>query len=196
MILLLDNYDSFVHNLARYFRQLDCQTKVIRSDEIDVEGCRQLAPDAIVISPGPKRPENAGCSVDVIRKLGQEIPVLGVCLGHQAIGVAFGAVVIRCGPVHGSESLIDHDSEGLFDGCASPMTVGRYHSLAIDPQHVPDDLKVTSTTDDGIIMGIRHRTYPVFGVQFHPESILSDRGDTVVKNFVDIARNFSPGGKS
>ncbi len=187
MILLLDNFDSFVHNLARYFRHLGCETKVVRSDSIDVQSCAALQPDAVVISPGPKRPEQAGCSIDVIRELSPEIPILGVCLGHQAIGVAFGGVVVRCGPVHGSASEITHDGQGLFAGCPSPMQVGRYHSLAIDPGHLPQQLLVTATTGDGVIMGVRHRSRPVFGVQFHPESILTDHGLATLRNFAALA---------
>ena len=187
MILLLDNYDSFVHNLARYFRRLHCQTKVVRCDQIDVQQCAALEPDAVVISPGPKRPEQAGCSIDVIRELSPEIPILGVCLGHQAIGVAFGGVVLRCGPVHGMASEITHDRAGLFAGCPTPMAVARYHSLAIDPDHLPEQLQVTATTADGVIMGVRHRSRPVFGVQFHPESILTDHGLATLRNFVALA---------
>ncbi|WP_442507231.1 anthranilate synthase component II [Novipirellula sp. SH528] len=187
MILLLDNYDSFVHNLARYFRQLGCDTRVIRSDEIDASGCLALAPEAIVISPGPKSPTEAGCSVPVIRELSSQIPMLGVCLGHQSIGVAFGGIVLRCGPEHGIQSSIMHNRQGIFEHISSPMPVGRYHSLAIDPDHLPDDLEVTARSDDGVIMGIQHRKWPVFGVQFHPESILTDDGSRLLKNFVTIA---------
>jgi anthranilate synthase/aminodeoxychorismate synthase-like glutamine amidotransferase len=186
MILLLDNFDSFVHNLARYFRQLGCQTTVVRSDRIDAQGCAALDPDAIVISPGPKRPEQAGCSIDVIRDLSPQIPILGVCLGHQAIGVAFGGVVLRCGPIHGSASLITHRGDGLFQGCPSPMRVGRYHSLAIDPDHLPRQLLVTATTSEGVIMGVQHRSRPVFGLQFHPESILTDHGLATLRNFAAL----------
>ena len=191
MILLIDNYDSFVHNLARYLRRLNCDTQIIRADQFDVARCEALAPQAIVISPGPKRPEDAGCSVDIIRRFAPTTPILGVCLGHQAIGVAFGAVVSRCGPVHGSASLVQHDETGLFADCPSPMEVGRYHSLAINPNHLPDDLNVTAQTDDGVIMAIRHQNYPVFGVQFHPESILSKSGDRIMQNFVKISTKYS-----
>ena len=187
MILVLDNHDSFVHNLARYFRCAGCQTQVIRSDQIDAASCARLSPRAIVISPGPRRPADAGCSVDVIQTLSDKIPMLGVCLGHQAIGVAFGGVVLRCGPVHGMASTINHDGEGLFSGCRSPMNVGRYHSLSIDPDHLPDVLEVTAKTSDGVIMGVRHRSYPLYGVQFHPESILCDEGEKMIRNFVAIA---------
>ena len=189
MILLLDNYDSFVHNLARYFRRLGSETNVVRSDQIDVAGCRELKPDAVVISPGPKRPEQAGCSIDVIQNLSDEIPILGVCLGHQAIGVAFGAEVHRCGPMHGMSTDITHDGQGLFAGCPSPMPVGRYHSLSINPDSITDDLIVTATTDDGIIMGVRHHCRPIFGVQFHPESIRTEHGHQLLQNFLAMAHN-------
>lgn len=196
MILVLDNYDSFVHNLARYFRQLGCPTNVVRSDSIDPSGCRSLldgqdlSPDAIVISPGPNRPEQAGCSVDVIRQLSHEVPILGICLGHQAIGTAFGANIIQCGPKHGMDTPICHDATGIFRHCALPMTVGRYHSLAIDPQSIPPEIDVTATTDDGVIMGIQHRSLPLFGLQFHPESVLTPEGMQTLENFVSLAADF------
>ncbi|TWU56114.1 anthranilate synthase component II [Rubripirellula reticaptiva] len=188
MILLLDNYDSFVHNLARYFRRAGCETIVVRSDQIDVRGCNELSPDAVVLSPGPRRPEEAGCSIEVLRELSPEIPILGVCLGHQSIGAAFGGVIHRCGPMHGVSSLIQHDGLGVYADCPSPMRVARYHSLAIDPDHVPRELIVTASTDDGVIMGVRHRTRPIHGVQFHPESVLSDYGAKIIENFIAIAR--------
>jgi anthranilate synthase component 2 len=186
VILLLDNYDSFVHNLARYFRRLGCPTEVIRSDQIDVSGCESLAPDAIVISPGPRRPEEAGCSVDVIRRISPRIPILGVCLGHQAIGVAFGSPVMKCGPMHGTSSLIDHNAENIFAGCATPLRVARYHSLAVDPNHLSAQFEITARSDDGVIMAMRHRSRPIFGVQFHPESVLTEDGLAILRNFVAI----------
>lgn len=186
MILLLDNYDSFVHNLARYFRQLGCPTEVIRSDQIDVAGCESLSPDAIVISPGPRRPEDAGCSVEVIQRLSARIPILGVCLGHQAIGVAFGSSVMKCGPIHGSSSMVAHNGQDLFAGCDSPLRVGRYHSLAVDPGGLGEELEVTARSEDGVIMGLRHRSRPVFGVQFHPESVLTEDGLLMLRNFISI----------
>ncbi|NND97459.1 MAG: aminodeoxychorismate/anthranilate synthase component II [Pirellulaceae bacterium] len=186
MILLLDNYDSFVHNLARYLRRLGCETVVVRSDEIDVDGCRELKPDAIVISPGPKRPRQAGCSIDVIQQFDHSTPILGVCLGHQAIGVAFGGTVVPCGPMHGMSHPITHDQDGLFTDCPSPMSVARYHSLAIDRDKLPDELIITATNSDGLIMGVRHRSRPVYGLQFHPESVLTDHGLNMLRNFVAI----------
>ncbi len=188
MILLLDNYDSFVHNLARYFRRLGCATEVIRSDRIDAAGCASLKPDAIVLSPGPRRPADAGCSVDVVRMLSQSTPILGVCLGHQAIGVAFGGVVIRCGPMHGMSSTITHCGSGIFNDCDSPLRVGRYHSLAVDQTRLPEELEVTAVGDDGMIMAMQHRTRPVHGVQFHPESVLTDDGLKILGNFVALSR--------
>ncbi|SRR6056297_351571 len=184
MLLLLDNYDSFVHNLARYLRNLGCETTVVRSDGIDVDRCRDLAPAAIVISPGPHAPDQAGCSVEVIQKLGSRIPILGICLGHQAIGVAFGGTIETCGPMHGMDSPIRHDRNGLFRGCPDPMRVGRYHSLAISPVGFPDELDVTARTDDGTIMGVRHKTLPIFGLQFHPESVLTPEGSLTLRNFL------------
>jgi len=185
VILLLDNYDSFVHNLARYLRRLGAKTLVVRSDQIDWQGCQQLSPDAVVLSPGPKRPQAAGCSVDVVRHLDPEIPVLGVCLGHQAIAVAFGALVQPCAPRHGLASPVTHDGRGLFRGLPPTINVGRYHSLAVDDSTLPAELKVTAfSEDDGVIMGIQHVSRPVFGVQFHPESVLTEDGMKILNNFV------------
>ncbi|QDT12965.1 anthranilate synthase component II [Planctomycetes bacterium K23_9] len=186
MILLLDNHDSFVHNLARFFRIAGCETKVVRSDAIDLATCTSLRPTAIVLSPGPKGPQDAGCSVEVIQGIDERMPILGVCLGHQSIAVAFGGKVHQCGPMHGMATQIRHDEQGVFKDCPSPMSVGRYHSLAIDQCYLPDELEVSATTEDGIIMGVRHRTRPVFGVQFHPESVLSDHGMKVIENFVTL----------
>ncbi|TWU65391.1 Aminodeoxychorismate/anthranilate synthase component 2 [Crateriforma conspicua] len=190
MLLVLDNYDSFVHNLARYFRILGHPTSVVRSDQITPDECRRLQPHAIILSPGPHDPADAGCSVDVIRRLGTSIPILGICLGHQAIGAAFGASIIRCGPVHGSDSLIRHHGNQLFADCPNPMRVGRYHSLAVDPESIPSELTITARTDDGIVMGISHRTHPIHGLQFHPESVLTPEGDRTLKNFLNLADRF------
>ncbi|MGI9445834.1 MAG: anthranilate synthase component II [Rubripirellula sp.] len=189
MILLLDNYDSFVHNLARYFRRLGADTLVVRSDQINRHECQRLAPSAVVLSPGPKGPFEAGCSVDVVRNLDIEIPILGVCLGHQAIAAAFGATVSPCPPRHGMASLITHGSAGLFAGLPTTINVGRYHSLAVDEDSLPTELVVTARSqDDGVIMGIQHVTRPVHGVQFHPESVLTDDGMAVLENFIVVAR--------
>lgn len=191
LILLLDNQDSFVHNLARYFRRLGLETMVVRSDAIDLHGCCELAPDAIVFSPGPRRPADAGCCLDVIRNFAPQTPMLGVCLGHQAIAVAFGGRVIHCEPVHGMASQITHDGQGVFANCPKSMTVGRYHSLAIDPEQVPDELIVTASDASGLIMGVRHHTRPIFGVQFHPESILSTEGEQIIENFAAITASLN-----
>ncbi len=189
MILVLDNYDSFVHNLARYIRRLGHETEVVRSDAIDVDGCAARRPRAIVISPGPKRPEDAGVSIDVIRKLGATIPILGVCLGHQAIGHALGASVVTCPGMHGRASEIVHDADGLFAGCRDGMKVGRYHSLAIDEATLPESLVVTARTAEAspLVMAVRHREWPLFGVQFHPESVLSEDGSLLLSNFLRLA---------
>lgn len=187
MILLLDNYDSFVYNLDRYLQRLGQDTVVIRSDAIAVEAIAKLEPDAIVISPGPKSPNEAGCSVEVVRRLGRSIPTLGVCLGHQAVGHAFGGRIIRGSePVHGKQSLILHNQSGIFEGIPSPLQVGRYHSLIIDDKDLPDCLEVLATTSDHVIMAIRHRLYPIFGVQFHPESILTECGYEILANFLKL----------
>jgi len=196
MILVLDNHDSFVHNLARYLRRGGQATRVIRSDAIDAAGCAALQPLAIVLSPGPKRPEHAGCCVEVIERLGPSVPILGVCLGHQAIGYALGATIDRVAPVHGSASEITHDGQGLFADCPMPMRVGRYHSLAIDPATIPDELLVTATTvgpadQAAVVMAVRHRVWPLFGVQFHPESVLTVGGQQLVENFIHLARQWS-----
>jgi anthranilate synthase/aminodeoxychorismate synthase-like glutamine amidotransferase len=192
VILLLDNYDSFVHNLARYFRRLGCQTKVLRSDQVDVETCLKLNPQAVVFSPGPKGPTDTGCCIDLVHRLPREVPVLGVCLGHQAIAVAFGGSVSRCGPMHGMSSRVIHRQDGLFSGLPSPMTVGRYHSLAVEADGLPSCLKITGQTDDGMIMSLRHVNRPVFGVQFHPESVLTEHGLLLLKNFQSFIASSDP----
>jgi len=190
VILLLDNYDSFVHNLARYLRRLGVHTLVVRSDQIDCRECQLLKPQAVVLSPGPKGPLEAGCSMDVVRNLAPEIPILGVCLGHQAIAAAYGATVSPCPPRHGMTSSVSHDASGLFAGLPSPMNVGRYHSLAVDDRSLPAELVVTARSqDDDVIMGIRHVTRPLYGVQFHPESVLTENGMALLENFVAGARH-------
>jgi anthranilate synthase/aminodeoxychorismate synthase-like glutamine amidotransferase len=183
-ILLLDNYDSFTYNLYQYLCQLGAEVTVARNDEIDLAGIEGLAPDGIVISPGPSRPENAGISLDVIRRFGPETPILGVCLGHQAIGLAYGGEVITVEPVHGKRSAVDHRGVGCFAGLATPMQAGRYHSLAVARDSLPAELEVTATAPDGLVMGLRHRTYPVEGIQFHPESILTSDGMELLANWL------------
>lgn len=188
MILLLDNHDSFVYNLDRYLKQLGQATLVVRSDAITLDAILRLDLDAIVISPGPKAPDDAGCSMEVVRRLSNQIPILGVCLGHQAIGQAFGGKIVRANqPMHGKSSMIEHNGSRLFQNIPNPFQVGRYHSLVIDPETLPDNLKVTAWTADQTIMAIEHTSMPVFGVQFHPESILTEDGYQLLTNFLDAA---------
>jgi len=175
-ILLLDNYDSFTYNLYQYLCQLGAEVEVVRNDEISVEEIESRVLDGIVISPGPSRPENAGISLEVIRRFGPEVPILGVCLGHQSIGLVYGGEVITVEPVHGKRSAVDHRGQGLFEGLPTPVEAGRYHSLAVARDTLPEVLEVTATSPDGLIMGLRHREYPVEGIQFHPESILTEDG--------------------
>ena len=188
MILLIDNYDSFVFNLARYFERLGQRTMVVRNDAIDAGGVRTLEPAAVVLSPGPRTPTEAGCSLDLVTKLHGEIPILGVCLGHQVIGQAFGASIVRAAePVHGRSSLVNHSGDRLFEGLINPTTACRYHSLIIDRKTLPAELNVTATLDDGTVMAVEHRHFPVFGVQFHPESVLTSDGYWLLANFLRLA---------
>lgn len=190
-VLLLDNYDSFTYNLFQYLSELGAEVVVFRNDEIEVEEIRERAPDRIVISPGPCTPAEAGISLPLIRELGVDIPILGVCLGHQAIGAAFGGRVVRAPePVHGKLSQIQHQGAGVFDGLPSPFAATRYHSLVVEQQTLPDSLEVTAWSDDGLIMGLRHRTLPVEGIQFHPESYTTEHGKQLLRNF--LAHTFSP----
>jgi anthranilate synthase/aminodeoxychorismate synthase-like glutamine amidotransferase len=185
MILLLDNYDSFVYNLARYVRELGETPAVHRNDSLTVEDVAAMAPSHIIISPGPCSPSEAGISTDVVRRLGATIPILGVCLGHQCIGAAYGGEIVRAGqPMHGKTSMIHHRGEGIFRGLPAPFRATRYHSLVIAPASVPDDLEVTATSEDGEIMAVQHRRHPVHGVQFHPESVLTEHGYRLVDHFL------------
>lgn len=186
MILLIDNYDSFSYNLYQLVGELDPDIRVIRNDEMTVAEIRELKPSRIILSPGPGRPEDAGAIMDVAKELGAEIPILGVCLGHQAICAAYGATVTYAKQLmHGKQSVATLDTESmLFRGCPEKAPVARYHSLAADPQTMPDTLLVTAVTDDGEIMAVQHRDYPVYGVQFHPESILTPDGKQILKNFI------------
>ena len=186
-VLLLDNYDSFTYNLAQYLGELGHGPVVHRNDEISLGDVEAMRPDRIVISPGPGRPEDAGITIEVIRMFGQRVPVLGVCLGHQGIGYAFGGEVVRA-PVlmHGKVSSVRHDGKGIFTGVSQPFTAGRYHSLIVsDPP--PTALEISARTDEGIIMGLRHREWPVHGVQFHPESVLTGEGRKILRNFLELA---------
>ena len=190
MILLVDNYDSFSYNLYQLIGSFDENIKVIRNDEMTVDEVIELKPDMIVVSPGPGRPEDAGICVDLIKKAGPIIPILGVCLGHQSITVAFGGVVSYADRImHGKQSDAKMDlSCPIFKGCSETMKVARYHSLSSVRDSLPDCLQVTSETEEGVIMGIKHKDYDVYGLQFHPESILTPEGGTIIKNFIDLAK--------
>lgn len=188
MTLLIDNYDSFSYNLYQFVGELDNDIKVIRNDELTVEEIRKLSPSRIILSPGPGRPEDAGVIVSVVRELGAEIPILGVCLGHQAICQAFGAVITYAKELmHGKQSMTEFATEcALFRGIPQSAPVARYHSLAADADTMPDCLEVTAKTSDGEIMAVKHRDYPIFGVQFHPESIMTPDGKAMIKNFINL----------
>lgn len=186
MLLMIDNYDSFTYNLVQYFGELGEQVRTVRNDEITLDDIATLQPARICISPGPKTPLEAGISVPLLQRFAGKIPILGVCLGHQSIGAAFGGKIIRAKQVmHGKTSLIAHTGVGVFRQLPSPFTVIRYHSLAIERASLPDCLEVTAWTDDGEIMAVRHKEYDIQGVQFHPESILSEQGHALLKNFID-----------
>jgi anthranilate synthase/aminodeoxychorismate synthase-like glutamine amidotransferase len=187
MILLIDNYDSFVHNLARYFERLGEETVVVRNDAIDADGVRSLRPSALVLSPGPCAPEQAGASLELVRALQRELPMLGVCLGHQVLAQALGATIIRAPrPMHGQASPVEHGGNGLFAGLPSPLAVGRYHSLIVDADTLPAGMRATAWTEDHLLMAFEHADFPLFGVQFHPESILTDGGYTLLANFLRV----------
>jgi anthranilate synthase/aminodeoxychorismate synthase-like glutamine amidotransferase len=187
MVLVVDNYDSFTYNLVQYLGELGADLRVVRNDDATVTAMAATNPARIVISPGPGRPEDAGVTMEVIRQLGQRTPILGVCLGHQAIGAVFGGSVVRAAvPMHGKTSTIVHNGRGLFTGLASPFPASRYHSLVVADAGLPADLEVTARTEeDGTIMGLRHRSWPVHGVQFHPESILTGEGRHILRNFLE-----------
>ena len=186
MLLMIDNYDSFTYNIVQYFGELGEDVRTVRNDEVTIQEIATMKPDRICISPGPKAPSDAGVSVDVIKEFGGKLPILGVCLGHQAIGEAFGGKIIRAKQVmHGKTSMIAHTGEGVFKGIPSPFTVIRYHSLAIERASLPACLEVTAWTDDGEIMGVRHKEFDIQGVQFHPESILSEHGHALFRNFLE-----------
>ncbi|MFN2465108.1 MAG: aminodeoxychorismate/anthranilate synthase component II [Candidatus Dormibacteria bacterium] len=185
-VLVVDNYDSFTYNLVQYLAELGDSPEVVRNDSLTLTEVATRQPLGVVISPGPCTPAEAGISTDLVRELGDRLPVLGVCLGHQCIGEAYGASVVRAPRVmHGKLSTIHHDGRGVFAGLANPFSATRYHSLVIDPATVPAELEVTARTDDGVVMGVRHREHPVEGVQFHPESILTEGGHQMLRNFLD-----------
>jgi anthranilate synthase/aminodeoxychorismate synthase-like glutamine amidotransferase len=188
MLLLIDNYDSFVHNLARYFERLGEETVVVRNDAIDAQSVRRLRPAALVLSPGPCTPDQAGSSLELVRALHNELPMLGVCLGHQVIAQSLGARITSAPrPVHGQASAVEHAGVGLFAGLASPLAAGRYHSLIVDAKSLPAELRPTAWADDRRLMAFEHTELPLFGVQFHPESILTDHGYELLANFLRLA---------
>ena len=186
MILLIDNYDSFTYNLYQYLCELGAEVVVHRNDKITLEDVEELSPRGIIVSPGPGSPLDAGISNDVVRSFGRQVPTLGVCLGHQCVGYAYGGAVINAGEImHGKLSQIHHDGKGVFLGLPNPLEAIRYHSLVVSRQDLPTELEVTAWTDNGLIMGLRHRELPVEGVQFHPESIMTESGKPLLQNFLD-----------
>ena len=185
MLLLIDNYDSFTYNLYQYLSELGATVEVVRNDEASVEDCLAMGPERIVVSPGPCTPAEAGISIDLIRAAAGQVPLLGVCLGHQSIGEAFGARVSHAGEImHGKISTVTHDGKGVFESLPQPFEAIRYHSLAIEPDSLPDVLEVSARAESGVIMGVRHRTLPIEGVQFHPESIMTATGHDLLRNFL------------
>jgi anthranilate synthase/aminodeoxychorismate synthase-like glutamine amidotransferase len=188
MVLVIDNYDSFTYNLVQYLGELGAKVVVRRNDEATIGQLRELPHARVVISPGPGRPEQAGVSLDVIKEFGPRMPLLGVCLGHQAIGVAFGGDVIRAPlPIHGKTSTVEHTRKGVFAGLTASFQAGRYHSLIVDETTLPGDLEVTARTkEDGLVMGLQHRTLPIHGVQFHPESVLTNEGRRILRTFLEM----------
>ncbi|WP_428481801.1 anthranilate synthase component II [Pyruvatibacter mobilis] len=192
MLLLIDNYDSFTYNLVHFLGELGAEVKVVRNDKITADEALAMKPDAIVLSPGPCDPDKAGICLELVEKAAGEVPIMGVCLGHQTIGQIYGGDVVRAPTLmHGKMSTVRHDGKGVFKGLANDFEATRYHSLVVDPATLPDSLEVTARTDDGIIMGLQHKTHPVHGVQFHPESIASEHGHALLKNFLDMAADFN-----
>jgi len=194
-VVVIDNYDSFVYILVQYLGELGADIHIHRHDEITVDEIAALEPDAILISPGPGTPDDAGISLQVIKELGPTIPMLGVCLGHQSIGQVFGGDVVRAPTVmHGKTSTVTHNGRGVFTGLDPELTVTRYHSLVVEPRSIPDVLEVTATSQDGVIMGLRHRDFPIEGVQFHPESVLTDSGHQMLTNFLAMSKRWAETG--
>lgn len=185
MVVLIDSYDSFVHNLARYVRELGHATEVVRNDAVSVEEVAARRPSHLILSPGPRTPDEAGIAVALVRRLGPRVPTLGVCLGHQCIGRAFGGRIVRARrPMHGKAAAIHHDGLGLFEGLPNPLWATRYHSLVVAPGSLPDELVVTARSDEGEIMALRHREHPIVGLQFHPESVLTEHGHALLGGFL------------
>jgi anthranilate synthase/aminodeoxychorismate synthase-like glutamine amidotransferase len=187
MIFVLDNYDSFTYNLVQYMGELGAEMIIRRNDELSPEQVEELHPERILLSPGPCTPQEAGISIPLIRHFAGKLPILGVCLGHQAIGAAFGGAVVRAPKLmHGKTSAVEHDGKSIFAGLATPMTCTRYHSLMVAEEGLPEELEISARTADGIIMGLRHREYPIEGVQFHPESVLTENGKRLIQNFLEM----------
>ncbi len=187
MLLMIDNYDSFTYNLYQYLAELGAEVVTVRNDKITLEDIQDMDPQGIIISPGPSTPLEAGISNDVIRRFGPQVPTLGVCLGHQCIGHVYGSKVDRAGEIrHGKTSMIHHDGKGVLAGLPSPFEAIRYHSLVVYPETMPDSLEISAWTDDGLVMGLRHKEHPVEGVQFHPESIMTPQGKPLLQNFLDM----------
>lgn len=196
MILIIDNYDSFTYNLYQYVGELYKEVKVLRNDEFTIEGLKKLPLEGIIISPGPGRPENAGLSVEVIRAFEGTMPIMGICLGHQAIGYAYGGIVIKAPEImHGKTSIINHNRKGLFNGLKDNLKIMRYHSLIVEKSTLPKNLEITAQTKDGLIMAIKHNNFQTYGLQFHPESIFSEGGKEIIKNFVEVICNVKDGDK-
>ncbi|MBA4697090.1 MAG: aminodeoxychorismate/anthranilate synthase component II [Legionella sp.] len=193
MILLIDNYDSFVFNLAIYIKELGYEYLVKRNNQITCAEITTLKPSLIILSPGPCAPNEAGICLDVVKQFHKKIPILGVCLGHQVIGQAFGGIISRAKfPMHGKARRLNHDNTGLFQGLPNPLMVGRYHSLIIEKEHLPTCLRINALSEENEIMAIQHKEYPVYGVQFHPESILTEAGHSFLKNFINLGNSFYP----
>lgn len=196
MIVLIDNYDSFTYNLVQTLCPLGAEIEVFRNDVVTVDEVERMKPEAVIISPGPGAPEQAGISVELVRRMSSRVPLLGVCLGHQAIGAAFGAGICHAGRImHGKTSMISHNASGLYKGLKNPFVAGRYHSLAVSRSNLPPDLEIEATSEDGEIMGMRHKQHPTYGVQFHPESILTPSGKKLLRNFLDLVWKSSGGRK-
>lgn len=192
MLLMIDNYDSFVYNLVRYFQELGEEIIIYRNDKISIEDIEGMDIDGIVISPGPKSPKEAGLSLEIIDKFKGKLPILGICLGHQCIGYYFNADIKKGNePVHGKMFDITHNNKGLFQNVKNPLRVTRYHSLIVSRDNLPDDIEITSETEDKVIMGIKHKDYPIYGVQFHPEAEMTEEGHKILNNFINITKEFS-----